>query len=115
MLAAGVADAMIKARLGIIGQGGQRKPGWHIFTQKDWGVNRVTYKGYEIHAVPLPVASGAWDTTLYIRIGRKGGWRDKKFTGAATFKTEEEAIQYCLETGKKIIDGAIEHCSVADL
>ena len=78
-------------------------------------MHRVTYKGYEIHALPQPLASGAWEPTLYIRMGRQGRWREKKFTGAAPCSTEEEAIASGVATGKQIIDGAIAHCSVADV
>jgi hypothetical protein len=78
-------------------------------------MDKAMYKGYEISATPLPLATGEWDTTLHIRIERHGEWRDKKFTGDTTLKTKEEAIRYCLAAGKKIIDGEIENCSVADL
>ena len=41
-------------------------------------MHRVTYKGYEIHALPQPLASGGWEPTLYIRMGRQGRWREKQ-------------------------------------
>jgi hypothetical protein len=33
----------------------------------------VSYKGYEICPIPLPIASRQWDTTIYIMVRREDG------------------------------------------
>jgi hypothetical protein len=71
--------------------------------------------GYDITPSTLPLASGEWDTTVHIMIRRPKGVQEKKFTGRETFTTRQEAVQFCLALGKKIIDGAIPNWSVADL
>ena len=68
-------------------------------------MNRIMYKGYEIHAVPLPLATGEWAKTLYIGMSRNGGMSKRAFTGGGTCQTKEEAIRASLATGKKKIDG----------
>ena len=75
----------------------------------------VSYKGYEICPIPLPIASRQWDTTIYIMVRREDGSKGKKFTGQQTFTRREESIQSCIDWGKQIIDGKVPYYSVADL
>ena len=73
---------------------------------------RAQHRGFELIARPLHLAdSGKWTTLVNIR--RQQNVRQ---VGASnTFDTELEAIVYCFEFGRKVIDGEIPDCSVEDL
>jgi len=79
-------------------------------------MDKIPYKGYLIHPTPLQVTtSGEWTIELCILKHRDDSVMERKFSAANTFKTEEEAIQHCINFGRQIIDGESENCSVADL
>ena len=79
-------------------------------------INTYLYKGYRIDAVPYKLAdSGEW--TIDINISRDTGneVNIRHFSAGNRFKAEKEAINHCLNFGKKIIDGEYDHCTVLDL
>jgi hypothetical protein len=55
--------------------------------------------------------SARW--TLDLLIGKNGQLR--AFGGATTYATEAGADSGCTDLGRRIIDGAVRDCSVADL
>ncbi|MGH7658579.1 MAG: CV_2116 domain-containing protein [Gemmatimonadales bacterium] len=72
----------------------------------------VAYKGFAITARTFQVrGSGRW--TLDLLIARLGSIR--AFSGTTTYATEDAAITACCQLGRRIIDGAVEDCTVADL
>jgi len=71
----------------------------------------VSYKGYQIMVMSFRlIRLGEWG--FKVIIFRKGS---RDFLSSHTFKTEEEALQGCLEYGKRIVDGEVPSCSVDDL
>jgi len=78
--------------------------------QKD----QVSYKGYQIMVMSFQlIRLGQWE--FKVIIFGKGGYFSKHFLSPHTFKTEEEALQGCLEYGKQIVDGEVAGCSVEDI
>lgn len=78
--------------------------------QKD----QVSYKGYQIMAVSFQlIRSAEWEFKGII-FGKDGNF-SKDFLSPHTFKTAEEALQGCLEYGKRIVDGEVPGCSVDDI
>jgi hypothetical protein len=79
-------------------------------------VDTITYKGYEIQAVPYRLAeSGDWAMKIIILHHRGDAVTTRDFYAHNRFKTENDAIQHCFDFGKKIIDGQIPNCSINDL
>ncbi len=71
----------------------------------------VPYKGYQIRIMSFQlILSGKWE--FKVIISRQGGIFSRDFLSPHTFKTEEEALQGCLEYGKGIVDGKIPGCSI---
>ncbi len=77
-------------------------------------MSKVSYKGFLIHATSRPVR-GEWIVELCISKHTGDKVTEKKFYTDNTFKTEEEAIQYSINFGKRIIDGESDNCTVTDL
>jgi hypothetical protein len=74
------------------------------------------YKDYEIQAAPLRLEGGIWNTEVHIsRRGKDGKNTDRHFTHPERHRTEEEAVKFCFEYAKQIIDDLVPNCSVADL
>ena len=70
------------------------------------------YKGFAITARTFQIrGSGRW--TLDLLIGHRAGLR--AFSGPITYSTETAAITGCCEFARRIIDGRVQNCSVADL
>lgn len=75
-------------------------------------LNPVAYKGFAITARTFQIrGSGRW--TLDLLIGRHTSLR--AFSGGRTYPTEASAIEGCRELARRIIDGRVRDCSVADL
>ena len=75
---------------------------------------QVSYKGYQIMVMSFQlIRSGEWEFKVII-FGKDGNF-SKDFLGPHTFKSEEEALQGCLEYGKRIVDGEVPGCSVKDI
>jgi hypothetical protein len=76
----------------------------------------VYYKGYQIIAVPHPLAPcGEW-TPDGVIVREKGiETKHRTFGGNKRCKTRDEAVRRCYELGKEIIDGIVERCTVTDL
>lgn len=77
-------------------------------------MSKISYKGYLIHATSRSVR-GEWIVELCISKHTGDKVTEKKFYTDNTFKTEEEAIQYSINFGKRIIDGESDNCTVTDL
>jgi hypothetical protein len=72
----------------------------------------VPYKGFAITVRTFQIrGSGRW--TLDLLIGRRDGLRS--FSGPVTYPSQEAAITGCREFARRIIDGRVRDCSVADL
>lgn len=72
----------------------------------------LSYKGFAIIARTFQIrGSGRW--TLDLLIGRHTDLR--AFSGGSTFPTEASAIRGCGAFARRIIDGRVKDCSVADL
>jgi hypothetical protein len=79
-------------------------------------MSKFPYKGFWIHPTPLQLRdTGEWPMELVIEKQTNTGVVERRFSAGNTFKTEEEAIQHCINFGKRIIDGESENCTVADL
>lgn len=75
-------------------------------------ITPLPYKGFSITPRTYQVrGSGRW--TLDLLIARDRGCR--AFSAPITYPTELNANAGCLELGRRIIDGALPDCSVADL
>lgn len=84
--------------------------------EKEMPMSSVPYKGYVIDAAPYKLAeSKRWSINIYIRHDTGDAINIKNFSTANTFETKEEAIQSCIDFGRRIIDGEIENCSASDL
>lgn len=79
-------------------------------------MKKVPYKGYVIEATPYQLSdSMVWTINIYIRFDMEEQITFRNFSAANTFKTKDEAIQHCIDFGRRIIDGEIPNCSVSDL
>lgn len=79
-------------------------------------MSEIPYKGYLIKPAPLQLRdSGEWTMELVISKHRGNSVAERKYSAGNTFKTEEEAIQHCINFGKQIIDGDSDNCTVTDL
>jgi len=77
-------------------------------------MNEITYKGFSIIARPARSHDGNWNTDIWIETyGEKP--KGQNFTSLDTFPTEKEAVEFCLQYGKDIIDGKVEGSTVEDL
>lgn len=76
----------------------------------------MTYKGYEIKAIPYQLAdSDEWTVNIIISKHHYDRVANRQFSASNTFKPRNEAVRHCLAFGQQIIDGKSEKCSVEDL
>ena len=73
------------------------------------------YKGFSIKVASKQLANGGFNTDIYIGYEDDAGYIEKSFYDEKILKTKDEAIQYCINFAKKIIDGKIENNTVIDL
>lgn len=79
-------------------------------------MDRTSYKGYEIKAVPYQLAdSEEWTVNIVILKHRGGQVASREFSASNTFKSRDEAVKHCFAFGGQIIDGKSENSTVADL
>ena len=79
-------------------------------------MDRMSYNGYEIRAVPHQLAdSGEWTVNVVISKHRTDAVASRQFSAGEKFRTRQEAIQHCFVFGRQIIDGKSESCTVVDL
>ena len=91
------------------------QPEWSD-AQGDHIVKKVRYRGYVIHASPWQLAeSEEWTIDLTISKDHGHAHAEKQFSANNTFKSEEEAVNRCIDFGKQIIDGESPTCTVTDL
>ncbi len=76
--------------------------------QKD----QIPFKGYQIMVMSFP-HSGGWKfkTIIY----RPDGQFSKDFLSPHAFNDEKEALEECLEYGKRVIDGEVPGYSISDI
>jgi len=75
-------------------------------------ITTLPYKGFSITPRTFQLrGSGRW--TLDLLIVRDRGCR--AFSAPVTYPTEGNANAGCFDLGRRIIDGALPDCSVADL
>lgn len=78
---------------------------------------RENYRGYVIDPHPQQLAeTDEW--TVNVTIERHHGDRVNTrpfFAGKPTFNTKAEAIDACIDFGKRIIDGQLQGLNVGDL
>jgi hypothetical protein len=84
---------------------------WHKLIQGDQ-METTNYEGYEIVAKPNQLTNGTWSLNIVIVEHRGDQTNTKPFSASNTFQSQEEAIQQCLEFGKRIIDGDVKGCSL---
>jgi hypothetical protein len=77
-------------------------------------VSTIFYKGYLIHTSSRFV-QGKWIVELCISKHAGDQVTEKKFYTDKTLDSEEEAIEYSINFGKRIIDGKSANCTVTDL
>ena len=76
----------------------------------------IEYNGYEIQASPYQLAeSKNWTINIYIFKHRGSYVASKNFSLANSYPSREEAVRYCFDFGKKIIDDRIKDFSVGGL
>jgi len=69
-------------------------------------MDEIPYKGCIIKAVPDQLADdGSWTTNVSIIRHLGDTTTEQRFSARNTYQTKEEAIHYCLDFGKRIIDG----------
>jgi len=77
-------------------------------------MSEITYKGFSIVATHVELHDGTWSTDIWIETyGEKP--KGQNFTSLDTFPTEKEAVEFCLQYGRDIIDGKVEGLTVEDL
>lgn len=92
------------------------EPSATLGVQEETKVDSAYYKGYLIQAAPYQLAdSGEFTMDISIFHDTGDALNIRNFSAANTFKTEQEAIQNCIEFGRQIIDGKVENCTVTDL
>lgn len=78
-------------------------------------MDTITYKGYQIHPTPYQLAdSGQWTINIHVAVEGEGQTKWRKFGAGNTFETKQEAIQRCLNFGRRIIDGQVSEWTVSD-
>jgi hypothetical protein len=78
--------------------------------------DRLEYGGFIILALPYQLEDdNRW--TLNIRIEIHTGDRvvSRSFSTIDTFETRDEAVSYCFQFGRRIIDGSEPGLSVVDM
>ena len=79
-------------------------------------MKEIYYNGYTIIANPEQlIEKNQWTVNIAIQKHHGDRTTDKLFSASNTFTTKEEAIDHCLNFGKKIIDGDVKNCTVHDL
>ena len=77
---------------------------------------RTIYDGYVITPRPCQLTENKrWTTKILIGKHSWAGVSEKHCFDNRTFATKDEAIAHCLDFGRRIVDGEVEGCSVADL
>ena len=74
-------------------------------------MTRAEYQGFVIDARPHQlVDDGRWSLAISIERHHGDGDTVLSYSAADTFETKEEAIDYCLNFGRQIIDGKVDGC-----
>ena len=70
------------------------------------------YRGYQIMVMSFPY-SGEWK--FKVIISRPDGQFSRDFLSPHAFKNEKEALESCLEYGKRIINEEVPGCSIGNI
>ncbi len=73
------------------------------------------YKKHVIEADPQRIEPKVWKTYIVISRQRGGDPNLRPFEDDSTFDNRLDAIRYCFDFGKKIIDGDVDGMTVEDL
>ena len=68
------------------------------------GMDRISYKGYDISPAPQELAEGEWTLEVYVSSQESGRSRVIKFFTSNTFPSKERAIQHCYDLARRTID-----------
>ncbi len=77
-------------------------------------MDEITYKGFIVEAAP-ELHDCKWSTNICIRINHPEGPSGRNFSTNNTHTAYEDAVAYCVQFGKDIIDGKVEGCTVESL
>lgn len=77
--------------------------------------NSTPYKGYGINPKPRKNDTNKWDTHISIERYDSGILSEKAFSTANLHNSEAEAIAFCIQYGRDIIDGKVVGCTINDL
>jgi len=77
-------------------------------------MDEITYKSFIIEAAP-ELHDGKWSTNIYIRINHPEGPSGRNFSTNNTHTRREDAVAYCFQFGRDVIDGKVEGLTVKDL
>ena len=78
--------------------------------------DRVQYNGYEIDVVPHKLADEpSWTTNIYIWKHKDNCTLIRNFSAGNLWNTKRKAMRHCLDFGRKIVDGQMANCTVADM
>ncbi len=78
-------------------------------------MSEITYKDFTIKATPFKLHDGNWSTDIWITVHPDDGPKSRNFSALDTFPTEKEAVEFCFQYGRDIIDGNVEGLTVEDL
>lgn len=68
------------------------------------GMDRISYRGYDISPAPQELSVGAWSLEVYITSEEGGRSRTMKFFASNTFPSKELAVQHCHDFAQRIIN-----------
>ena len=73
--------------------------------------NRAAYGGYIIDARPFQlVDDNRWSTDITLERHTGAAVETRPFCDTKTWETREEAVRYCWNFGRQIIDGKVNGC-----
>jgi hypothetical protein len=71
-------------------------------------VRSIEYKGFTIVATPHRLdAPVRWSLDIDISREEQGAVYARHFEAANIFPTEDEAVEHCLEFGRRVVDGKV--------
>ena len=71
----------------------------------------IDYEDHGINPVVLKIETGVWSTGVSISQGVGNSDYDTSYKFTKTFKSKDDATEYSIERGKKIIDDIIQGVS----
>jgi hypothetical protein len=79
-------------------------------------LRRALYEGFEILASPVQLLDNSkWNSDVYIARELGPERVERKFSTKDQHDSLKEAVGFCFQFARNIIDGNVEGCSVEDL